>query len=66
MAQKRKRKKRYRLRYGFKKFLVYLTFFLIMGIYTIKESKKIYEEFKYKETYEYKIEQIGYSKKERA
>ena len=66
MAQKRKRKKRYRLRYEFKKFLVYFSFFLIIGIYTIKESKKIYEEFKYKETYEYKIEQVGYSKKETA
>lgn len=37
-----------------------------MGIYTIKESIKIYEEFQYRETYEYKIEQIGYSKKETA
>lgn len=35
-----------------------------MGIYTIKESIKIYEEFKYHETYEYKIEQIGYSEQE--
>lgn len=37
-----------------------------MGLYTIKESIKIYEEFQYRETYEYKIEQIGYSKKETA
>ena len=35
-----------------------------MGIYTIKESIKLYEEFEYQKTYEYKIEQIGYSKEE--
>lgn len=64
LAQKRKKKPKYRLRYGFKKFLVYFLFFLAIGIYTIKESIKIYEEFKYKETYEYKIQQKGYSKKE--
>ncbi|MGN1372073.1 MAG: M15 family metallopeptidase [Candidatus Coprovivens sp.] len=64
MAQKRKKKKKYRLRYEFKKFLVYFIFFLGMGIYTIKESIKLYEEFEYQKTYEYKIEQIGYSKEE--
>lgn len=37
-----------------------------MFVYTIKESNKIYEEFKYKETNEYKILQLGYSKKETA
>lgn len=35
-----------------------------MTIYTTKEANKIYQEFKYKETYEYKIQQIGYSKEE--
>ncbi len=60
----RKRKKKYRLRYEFKKFLVYFIFFLIMGIYTTKESIKIYEEFEYKKTHEYKLIQVGYSKKE--
>lgn len=35
-----------------------------MGNYTYKESVKIYKEFKYQETYEYKIQEIGYSKKE--
>ena len=64
LAQKRKKKKKYRLRYEFKKFLVYFIFFLGMGIYTIKESIKLYEEFEYQKTYEYKIEQIGYSKEE--
>lgn len=37
-----------------------------MGNYTYKESIKIYKEFKYQETYEYKIQEIGYSKKETA
>jgi D-alanyl-D-alanine carboxypeptidase len=60
----KKKKKKYRLRYEFKKFLVYFIFFIIMAIYTTKEANKIYQEFKYKETYEYKIQQIGYSKEE--
>lgn len=35
-----------------------------MGIYTVKESIKIYEKYEYQKTYEYKIQQVGYSKKE--
>lgn len=64
LAQKRKKRKRYRLRYEFKKFLVYFIFFLIMGIYTVQESIKIHEKYEYQKTYEYKIQQVGYSKKE--
>lgn len=64
MVSKKKRRKRRRLKSSFKRFLIYFTFFLIMVIYTIKESYAIYEEFKYKETYEYKIIEIGYSKEE--
>lgn len=61
---KKRRKKRLRLKSSFKRFLIYTTFFIIMLIYTINESIKIVEEFKYKETYEYKIMEIGYSKEE--
>lgn len=64
MAQKRKRKKRLRLKSSFKRFLIFFIFFICVGIYTIKESIKIYENFKYRETYEYKILELGYSKKE--
>lgn len=64
LALKKRKKKKYKLRYEFKKFLVWFIFFLAVGIYTIKESIKIYEEFKYQETYEYKIMNIGYSKEE--
>ena len=35
-----------------------------MGNYTYKESIKIYKEFKYQETYEYKLIQLGYTKNE--
>lgn len=66
LTLKKKRKKRYKLRYEFKKFLVWFIFFLSVGIYTIKESIKIYQEYKYQETYEYKITSIGYTKKETA
>lgn len=64
MTQKRKKKKRLRLKSSFKRFLIYFTFFIIMFIYTINESIKIIEEFKYKETYEYKILEKGYSEEE--
>lgn len=62
--RKKKKKRRYRLKSSFKRFLIYLTFFTIMGIYTIKESLKIVEEYKYRETYEYKLIEKGYSKEE--
>ncbi len=61
MPVKKKKKRRLRLKSSFKRFLVYLSFFTGMTIYTIKESIKIYEDFKYQETYEYKINQVGYS-----
>lgn len=64
MSVKKRRKKRLRLKSSFKRFLIYFAFFLIMLIYTINESIKIVEEFKYKETYEYKIMEVGYSKEE--
>lgn len=62
MAHKKKR--RLKLKSSFKRFLVYFIFFFCMGIYSIIECKKIYDEFKYRETYEYKITEIGYSKEE--
>ncbi len=64
MPPKKKRKKRLRLKSSFKRFLIYFIFFLGMTIYTIKESFAIYKDFKYQETYEYKIMQIGYSEEE--
>ena len=64
MATKKRRKKRLRLKSSFKRFLIYFAFFLGMTIYTIKEGIAIYEDFKYQETYEYKILQVGYSEEE--
>lgn len=64
MVKRKKKKKRLRLKSSFKRFLIYFTFFIIMFFYTINESIKIIEEFKYKETYEYKILEKGYSKEE--
>lgn len=63
MAKKRKRK-RLRLKPAVFRFLIYFTFFLAIGIYTINETKKIIADFKYQETYEYKITQKGYKLKE--
>lgn len=61
---KKKKRKRYRLKSSFKRFLIYFLVFFSIGIYTIKESIKIVEEFKYRETNEYKMIQIGYSLEE--
>ena len=58
MAKKKKKKKR--LKTGFKRFLVYLFVLLLLTIYGIIEGHKIYENYLYQQTYEYKINQIGY------
>ncbi len=55
-----KRKKKLRLKKGFKRFLVYFLFFLIIGIYAINQGIKIHKQFEYEKTYEYKITTIGY------
>lgn len=62
--KKKKLKKKFRLKTKVKRFLVFFIFFLIMGIYTVKESYAIYQDFQYKKTYEYKIKSIGYNEKE--
>ena len=64
VVKKRKKKKRLRLKTEVKRFLIYFIFFLSLFIYTIKESITIYKDFKYQETYEYKLIQLGYTKKE--
>lgn len=56
----KKRKKRRRLKSGVIRFFIYFTFFFIMGIYSIVQAFKISAEFRYRETYEYKITEIGY------
>ncbi len=63
-TKKRKKKKRLRLKSSFKRFLIYLAFAIYLISYTIKGSHAIYEEFKYKETYEYKLIEIEYPKEE--
>ena len=59
MAKKRKRKK-VRLKSSFKRFLVYATFFIIVAIYATTEGIKIYKDYQYQKTDEYKITQNGY------
>lgn len=58
---KKMRKKRYKLKSSFKRFLVFFVFFLGMFIYTIKESIIIYKDFQYRKTDEFKIIAKGYS-----
>lgn len=62
MAKKKKRKKR--LKTGFKRFLVYLAVILLLVVYGTVEGHKIYQNYLYQQTYEYKINQIGYPMKE--
>ena len=64
MKKVRKKKKRLRLKSSVKRFLIYFIFFVCIISYTIKESIAIYEEFQYQKTYEYKLIQVGYTKKE--
>ncbi len=59
-----RRKKKLKLRKEAKRFLVYFIFFLLLSIYTIGQVKKIKEKYAFRETYEYKIEQVGYKEKE--
>ena len=54
------KKRKLRLKSGFKRFLVYFIFFLIMTIYAINQGIKIHEKFEYQKTYEYKVTAIGY------
>ena len=64
MTTKKKRKKRLRLRYEGVKFLTYFIFFLLLFIYTITNSIKVYSFYQYKKTDEYKIRTMGYSLEE--
>ena len=61
---KKRRRRRYRLKTEVKRFLIYAIFILGLFIYTVKESFAIYTDFKYQETYEYKLIQKGYTKDE--
>lgn len=61
---RKKKRKRLRLKPRVKRFLVYFIFIFCLFIYTIKESFAIYKDFKYQETYEYKLIQLGYTKNE--
>lgn len=64
MAKKKKHKRKFRLKTKFKRFLVYLAFFLVMICYTVKESYGIYQDFQYQKTYEYKLLNLGYTEEE--
>jgi LAS superfamily LD-carboxypeptidase LdcB len=55
-----KKKKRLRLKKGFKRFLVYFAFFLIVTIYAIDQGIKIHKQYEYEKTYEYKLTAINY------
>lgn len=60
-TKKKKKKIKYRLKSSVKRFLIYFIFFVGVGIYAFSESLKIVDEFKYRETYEYKLTEINYS-----
>lgn len=61
---RKSKKKRLKLKTEVKRFLVYFIFLVGLGIYTVKESIAIYNDFQYQKTYEYKLLQLGYTKKE--
>lgn len=57
-----KRRKRKQLKTGVKRFLIYFVVFLLISIYAYKEGYKIYKQYEYEKTDEYKIITIGYEK----
>ena len=59
-----KKRRKVRLKTWFKRMLVYLAVFIAVGIYGTIEGIEVYKEYKYKETYEYKIQQVGYTLEE--
>ena len=56
-----KRKRKYRLKSGFKRFLVVLLLIICVSIYAIKESHSLYLHYEYQKTNEYKFKYIGYN-----
>lgn len=64
--KKVKKRKKFRLKTKVKRFLIYFIFMLGLTIYGVKESISIYQKYQYQKTYEYKINQVGYNKKQTA
>lgn len=60
----KKKKRRLKLRYEGIKFLTYTFFILFIIIYIIVNSVKVYNQYQYKKTDEYKIQTMGYSLEE--
>lgn len=56
-----KRRKKYRLKSSFKRFLVVLLLIICVTIYGIKEAHSILLYYEYQETNEYKFKHLGYS-----
>lgn len=57
---KKKKKKKYHLKTGVKRFLIVLLFIIGISIYGSKEAYSLYLEYEYKKTNEYKLLEIGY------
>lgn len=56
-----KRRKKYRLKSSFKRFLVVFLLIICVSIYTIKESHSLYLHYEYQKTNEYKFKRLGYN-----
>ncbi len=64
MATKKRRRRRYRLNPKFTRFLIYASVFIALIIYGYNGITSAIKEIKYKETNEYKLISLGYSKDE--
>lgn len=61
MATKRKKKKiKYRLKEGAKRFLVYFSVLSLILLYAIIKCTELVKEYKYQQTHEYKLLELGY------
>ena len=65
MATKRKKKKqKYRLKEEAKRFLVYFGVSALILLYAIMKCNELISDYKYKQTHEYKLLELGYTKEE--
>lgn len=63
-AKRRKKKQKYRLKEEAKRFLVYFGVSALILLYAIVKCNDLIKEYKYQQTHEYKLLELGYTKDE--
>ena len=63
-TKRRKKKQKYRLKEEAKRFLVYFGVYALILLYAIVKCNDLIKEYKYQQTHEYKLLELGYTKDE--